>query len=72
MTETMLRMEEDRELWKRQIEDCSKKQCEEKKRLRRECKERSERLALTTVVEKVIPTRNIPRGQSPMELLTHR
>ena len=27
---------------------------------------------LTTAVEKVIPTRNIPRGQSPMELLTPR
>ena len=39
--------------------------------MRREYKERSERLALTTAVEKVIPTRNIP-GQSPMELLTPR
>ena len=41
-------------------------------RLRPEYKERSERLALTTAVEKVIPKRNIPRGQSPMELLTPR
>ena len=29
-------------------------------------------MALTTAVEKVIPTRDIPRGQSPMELLTPR
>ena len=27
---------------------------------------------MTTAVEKVIPARNIPRGQSPMELLTPR
>ena len=54
------------------FEDCNKKQSEEKERLRREYKQRSERLALTTAVEKVIPTRNIPRGQSPMELLTPR
>ena len=27
---------------------------------------------MTTAVEKVIPTKNIPRGQSPMELLTPR
>ena len=29
-------------------------------------------MALTTAVEKVIPARDIPRGQSPMELLTPR
>ena len=27
---------------------------------------------MTTAVEKVIPTRNFPRGQSPLELLTPR
>ena len=26
MTKTMLRMEEDRDMWKRQFEDCNKKQ----------------------------------------------
>ena len=71
MTKTMLSTEEDRDMWKRLFEDCNKKQGEEIERLRREYKERSERLALTTAVEKVIPTRNIP-GQSPMELLTPR
>ena len=35
-------------------------------------KERSQRLALTTAVERAIPARNIPRGQSPMKLLTPR
>ena len=35
-------------------------------------KERSEQMALTTAVDKVIPARNISRGQSPMELLTPR
>ena len=72
MTKTMLSTEEDRDMWKRMFEDCNKKQREERERLRREYKMRSERLALTTDVEKVIPTRNIPRGQSPMELLTPR
>ena len=72
MTKTMLRAEEDKGMWKRLIEDCNKRQGEEIEHLRREYKERLERLALTTAVEKVIPTRNIPRGQSPMELLTPR
>ena len=71
MTKTMLSIEEDR-LWKNLFEDCNKKQGEVMERLRREYKERSERLALTTAVEKVIPTRDTPRGQSPLELLTPR
>ena len=40
--------------------------------MRREYKERSERLALTTAVERTIPARDVPRGKSPMELLTPR
>ena len=59
MTKSMLKMEEDRDMWRQLFEDCNKKQ-------------RSEQMALTTAVEKVIPARNIPRGQSPMELLTPR
>ena len=70
MTKTMLSTEEDRDMLKKLFEDCNKKQCEGIEYLRREYKERSERLALTTAVENVIPTRNIPRGQSPMEFLT--
>ena len=50
----------------------AKKQSEEIERLRRDYNKRSERVALTTAVEKVIPERSIPRGQSPMELLTPR
>ena len=69
MTKTMLSTEEDRDMWKRLFEDCSKKQSEEIERLRRDYKER---IALTTAVEKVIPARSVPRGQSPMELLTLR
>ena len=72
MTKTMLSMEEDRDMYKRLFDDCNKKQGEEIERLRREYKKRSERLALNTAVEKVIPTRNTPRGQSPMELMTPR
>ena len=72
MTKTMLSTENDRDMWKRLFEDCSKKQVQEMERLRQEYKERSERLALTTAVEKVIPARNVPRGQSPMEVLTPR
>ena len=54
------------------FEDCNKKQDQEIERLRQDYKEQSEQMALTTAVEKVIPARNIPRGQSPMELLTPR
>ena len=59
-------------MWKRLFEDWNKKQGEEIERLRREYKKRSERLAMTTAVERAISTRNIPRRQSPMELLTPR
>ena len=68
MTKTMLSIEEDRDMWKNLFEDCNKKQGEERERLRRKYKQRLERLSFTTAVEKVIPTRDIPRGQSPMEL----
>ena len=70
MTKTMLSAEEDRDMWKRLFEDCNKKQSEQIERL--SYKEQSERLALTTAVEKAIPARNVPHGQSPMELLTPR
>ena len=72
MTKTMLITEDGRDMRKRVFEDCNKKQGVEIERLRRDYKERSERVALTTAVEKVIPARSIPRGQSPMELLTPR
>ena len=72
MTRSMLQMEEDRDMWRKLFEDCNKKQGQEIERLRQEYKERSEQMALTTAVEKVIPARDIPRGQSPMELLTLR
>ena len=70
MTKTMLSTEENRDMWKRLFEDCNRKQSEEIERLRRDYKERSERLVLTTAVESMITARSIPRGQSPMELLT--
>ena len=72
MTRSMLQMEEDRDMWRKLFEDCNKKQGQEIERLRQEYKERSEQMALITAVEKVIPARDIPRGQSPMELLTPR
>ena len=72
MTKSMLKLEDDRDMWRRLIEDCNKKQGQEIEHLRQNYKERSEQMALTTAVEKVIPARNIPRGQSPMELLTPR
>ena len=62
MTKTMLITEEDRDMWKKLFEDCNKKQGQEIERLRQDYKERSERMALTTAVEKVIPARSIPRG----------
>ena len=65
-------MEEDRDMWRKLFEGCNKKQGQEIERLRQEYKERSEQVALTKAVEKVIPARDIPRGQSPMELLTPR
>ena len=72
MTKSMLKMEDDRDMWRRLFEDCNKKQGQEIERLRQDYKERSEQMALTTAVEKVIPARSIPREQSPMELLTPR
>ena len=66
MTKTMLITQDDRDMWKRLFEDCNKKQGEEIESLRRDYKERSERVALTTAVEKGIPARSIPRGQSPI------
>ena len=65
MTKSMLMMGDDRDMWRRLFEDCNKKQGQEIGRLRQDYKERSEQRALTTAVEKVIPARNIPRGQSP-------
>ena len=72
MTKSMLKMEDDRDMWRKLFEDCNKKQGQEIERLRQDYKERSEQMTLTTAVEKVIPARNIPRGQSPVELLTPR
>ena len=69
---TVLSTEEDRDMCKRLFEDCCKKQGQEIERLGKEYKEQPERLALTTAVENVIPARNVPRGQSPMKLLTPR
>ena len=51
---------------------CNNKQGEEIEHLRREYKDRLERLTLTTALERTIPARDVPRGQSPMELLTPR
>ena len=72
MTKTMLSIEEDRDMWQKLFEDCNKKQGEEIERLRREYKQRSECLSLTTAAEKAIPTKDIPRGQSPIEILMPR
>ena len=72
MTKSMLSTEEDSDMWKRLFEDCNKKQGQEIERLKQDYKEQSERMALTTAVEKLIPARSILRGQSPMELLTPR
>ena len=65
VTKTMLIAKDDRDMWKRLFEDCKKKQGQEIERLRQDYKERSERMALTTAVEKAIPARSIPRGQVP-------
>ena len=65
MTKNMVITVDDRDMWKRLFEDCNKKQGEEIERLRRDYEERSELVALTTAVEKMIPARSIPRGQSP-------
>ena len=72
VTKTLLSVKEDRDMWKRQFEDCNKKQGEAIERLRREYEERLERMALTTAVERTIPARDVPRGQSTMELLMLR
>ena len=48
---TLLRTEEDRDMWERLFKDCNQKQREEIERLRQEYKERSERLGLATARE---------------------
>ena len=72
VTKTLLSAERDRDMWKRLFEFCNNKQGEEIEHLRREYKDRLERLTLTTALERTIPARDVPRGQSPMELLTPR
>ena len=52
VTKTMLITEDDSDMWKNLFEDCNRNQNEEIERLRRDYKERSERVALTTAVEK--------------------
>ena len=65
VTKTMLITEDERDMWKKLFEDCNKKQGEESERLTRGYKERSERVALTTTVEKVIPARRVFLVGSP-------
>ena len=65
MTKTMLSVEQDRDMWKKLFEDCTKKQGQEIERLSQEYKEQSERLALTTAVEKVIPAQGMFLVGSP-------
>ena len=50
----------------------TKKELDEMTRSMLQMEEDREQMALKTAVEKVIPARDIPRGQSPMELLTPR
>ena len=69
---TLLRTEEDPDMWRSLFKDCNKKRGEEIERLRQEYKERSQRLPLTTAAERTMPERDVPSGQSPMELLTPR
>ena len=64
MRKTLLRTEEDRNMWSRLFEDCNKKQGEEIEPLRQEDKERSERLGLATTVARSPPAGSVPRGQS--------
>ena len=57
-------------MWRRLFEDCNKKQGEKIERLGQEYKEQSELLGLATTMERSLPAASVPRGQSPMELLT--
>ena len=66
------RFEEERDTWKRLFEYCNEKQADEKERLKQEYKERSERLVISTAMERSIPEGSVPRWLSPMELLTPR
>ena len=72
MRKTLLRTEEDRDMWRGLSGDWNKKQGKEIAHLRQEYKERSDRLGLETTVERSSPAGNVPRGQSPRELLTPR
>ena len=68
---TLLRTEEDRDMWRRLFEDCNKKHGEEIERVRQENKERTDRLRLASL-ERSLPAGSVPRGQSPVELLKLR
>ena len=68
---TLARTQEGRDMWRRLIEDCNKMQGEEIECLRQEYKEQPERLGIAKA-EGPLPAGNIPRGKSPMELLTPR
>ena len=65
---TFARTEEDRFMWRRLFEDCNKKR-EEIEWLIQEYKVRSEQLGITKT-ERPEPAGSVPRGLSPMELLT--
>ena len=52
-------------MWRKLFEDCNKKQGQEIERLRQDYKERSDQMALTTAVEKVIPTSRDKSSNNP-------
>ena len=72
MRKILLRTEEARDIRRGLSGDWNKKQGKKIAGLRQEYKQRSERLGLETTVERSLPAANVPRGQSPRELLTPR
>ena len=63
--------EEDRNMLRRLFEDCNKKQRQKIERFKQEYKEHFEKLGIAKP-KRLVPTRSVPHGQTPMELLTRR
>ena len=65
----LTRSQENRDMWRKIMEICSKNKIEKIERLRREYKKRSERLKQT---DRLAPRRVVLKRNTPMELLTPR
>ena len=67
--EELARTQQDRDMWRKILEEANRRQREEKARLKREHKKRSDCLKQLDLEK---PERDVPRRNQPVELLTPR